>query len=77
MSERGRDLGIEAARAAGAGAHADMIETFKGQLLIALVKKLGGKVRIPVSEVDETGRFVLAMRVIDGREFEFSLQEKQ
>lgn len=75
---KGRDLGIDAARAAGAGVHADMLETFKGQLLIALLRRLhrlGQPLVIPAAEVDATGGFVLAMSVKDGA-FHFELQRK-
>lgn len=34
--------------------HAALIELFKGQLLIALVRRLGSDVSIPVAEVDAT-----------------------
>lgn len=68
--------GIDAARAAGAGIHADVVDDFKDQLLIAFMRRLGNKVTIPVQEVDETGRFVLAFNV-DGGAFNFELTEKQ
>lgn len=67
--------GIDAARAAGAGLHADVIDDFKDQLLIAFLRRLGNKVSIPVTEVDETGRFILAFNVQDGV-FNFTLTEK-
>lgn len=68
--------GTDAARAAGGGLHADVIDDFKDQLLIALLRRLGMKVSIPVKEVDETGRFVCLMNVTEGN-FNFTLQEKQ
>lgn len=68
--------GTDAARAAGAGLHADVIDDFKDQLLIAFLRRLGNKVTIPVQEVDETGRFVCSFNVENGA-FNFTLTEKQ
>ena len=68
--------GTDAARAAGAGIHADVIDDFKDQLLIAFLRRLGNKVSIPVSEVDETGRFICSFNV-ENEIFNFTLTEKQ
>ena len=68
--------GTDAARAAGAGLHADVIDDFKDQLLIALLRRLGNKVTVQVQEVDETGRFVCAFSIENGA-FNFTLTEKQ
>ena len=68
--------GTDAARAAGADLHADVIDDFKDQLLIAFLRRLGNKVTIPVQEVDETGRFVCSFNVENGA-FNFVLTEKQ
>lgn len=68
--------GIDAARAAGAGIHADVIDDFKDQLLIAFLRRLGNKVSVPVAEVDETGRFICSFNVENGI-FNFTLTEKQ
>lgn len=68
--------GTDAARAAGGALHAQAIDDFKDQLLIALLHRLGDKVSIPVSEVDQTGRFVCLMNVTDGN-FNFTLEQKQ
>jgi hypothetical protein len=68
--------GIDAARAAGAGLHADVLDDFKDQLLIAFLRRLGSRVSIPVKEVDETGRFVCSFSIQDGA-FHFILEEKQ
>ncbi len=54
--------GIDLARS-GAPVHAAVLDDLKDQLLIALIKKLGGKVEMPVKEVDETGMYVLRMSV--------------
>lgn len=45
--------------------HAAVIELFKGQLLIALVRRLGSDVSIPVAEVDATGDVNLKLAVED------------
>ncbi len=68
--------GTNAARAAGAGIHADVIDNFKDQLLLVLIERLGGDISIPVSEVDNTGGKVLSMSVADGQ-FHFTLGRKQ
>jgi hypothetical protein len=57
--------GIDIARP-DAPAHAAVLDDFKDQLLIVLVKRLGGKVSIPVFEVDDTGGDLLVMSVVDG-----------
>jgi len=67
--------GIELARA-GAPHHAEVLDNFKDQLLIVLMKRLGNKVSIPVAEVDDTGSDLLAFSVNDGV-FEFTLSKKQ
>ena len=43
--------------------HRALIELFKGQLLIALVRRLGNDVSIPVAEVDATGNVNLSLSV--------------
>lgn len=69
--------GIEAARA-DSPIHAAVLDDFKDQLLIALVKRLGGDVTIPVADVDDTGKSVMLMSIDpDKREFHFHLQAKQ
>lgn len=68
--------GTDAARAAGAVLHADVIDDFKDQLLIAFLRRLGGRVSIPVREVDETGSFVCSFNIENGA-FNFMLSEKQ
>jgi hypothetical protein len=67
--------GIDYARAAGAGLHADVMDDFKDQLLIVFLKRLGGRVSIPVAEVDDTGSDILAFRIED-RVFHFEMSKK-
>ncbi len=67
--------GIDAARS-DAPLHTAVLDNFKDQLLIALVKRLGGKVDLPVSEVDATGGYVLSFSV-ENQTFKFVLGRKQ
>ncbi|MDA8260242.1 MAG: hypothetical protein M0Z99_32190 [Betaproteobacteria bacterium] len=69
--------GIDLARAAGAGIHADVLDDFKDQLLIVLLKRLAveGKVSIPVTEVDDTSRDIVSFSVNDGV-FNFQVSKK-
>lgn len=73
--------GTDAARAAGATVHADVMDNFKDQLLLVLIRRLGGKVEIPVAECDDTGGLVLNMAVKDfpgeAAAFQFELEAKQ
>lgn len=71
--------GIEAARI-DSPEHAKVIDDFKDQLLLCLVKRLGeletdGVVKIPVSEVDATGVFTMSMAIV-GREFNLKVNKK-
>lgn len=51
---------------------AAIMKAMKEQLLIVFLKRLGGKVTIPVHELDDTGRDNLAMRFDPAtREFHF------
>lgn len=68
--------GIDAARAAGAGVHADVLDDFKDQLLIVFLKRLGGKVSIPLAEVDDTGQDLLAFKIDENRVFHFEASKK-
>lgn len=57
--------------------HGQLIDELKNQLLITLIKRAGGAVEIPVSEVDDTGQDLLNMRVDpDKRLFYFSISKK-
>lgn len=76
--------GIDAARAAGAGVHADVMENFRDQLLIVLIKRLAdkdGRLVVPVAETDATGGDLLAFSVhgleVGKPAFHFQLQKKQ
>jgi len=69
--------GIDLARAAGSGLHADVLDDFKDQLLIVLLKRLAkdGKVSIPVAEADDTGQDIVSFSINDGV-FNFVLGRK-
>lgn len=54
----------------------ELIEHMKGQLLIVLVNRLGGEIKIPVGEIDGTVAFTLSM-AIDGGIFTFKTERKQ
>ncbi len=66
--------GIDLARP-DAPLHAEVLDNLKDQLLIVLIRRLGGKVDIPVSEVDDTGGCLLSFSIQDGV-FNFSLRYK-
>lgn len=72
--------GTDIARALGPehAAHADAIEAMLQQLLIALVKRAGGTLAVPVHEIDDTGGDLLAFRIDENRVFHFEIiQRKQ
>jgi len=55
--------------------HAAVLDNFKHQLLIVFLKRLGSPLRIPLSEVDDTGGDMLAFSITDGV-FHFELRKK-
>lgn len=57
--------GVNLARAE-APLHAAVLDDLKDQLLIVFLKRLGGKVSMPVAEIDNTGGNMLAFSVKDG-----------
>jgi hypothetical protein len=67
--------GIDAIRL-DAPEHAAMLDDFKDQLLVVLIKRLGGTVDIPVEEVDATGQDLVTFKVVD-RIFHFEARKKQ
>jgi hypothetical protein len=66
--------GIDMARP-DAPLHAEVLDDFKDQLMIALLLRLGGKVSIPVEEVDATGGYVVEMNIVD-RVLNFDVRRK-
>ena len=66
--------GIDLARG-DAPFHATLLDDLKDQLLIVFLKRLGGRVEIPVAEVDDTYQDLLALSVRD-RVFYFELRKK-
>lgn len=67
--------GIDAARGE-APLHAAVLDEMKDQLLIVLLKRLGGTASIPVSEIDDTGMDLLAFRIDEQLVFHFALSRK-
>ena len=72
--------GIDMARA-DAPEHTAVLDNFKDQLILVLIRRLGGRVDIPISECDDTGGLLLAMSVQDAGgpapTFHFKLEHKQ
>jgi hypothetical protein len=66
--------GIDLARAESP-AHAQALDDFKDQLLIVLIKRLGGKISVPVAEADDTGGNLLMMN-IENNIFNFEVRQK-
>lgn len=56
--------------------HVAAIEAMKEQLLIVFVKRLGGKIVIPVAEIDDTGNDLFLFKVV-GTDFHFEIQQKK
>jgi len=77
---KGIDMAREAdLQSGGSGIHADVLEDFKDQLLVCLLKRLAdknGHVSVPIAEVDATGRFVVSFSVSEGV-FNFLVSKKQ
>lgn len=67
--------GIDAARA-HAPLHAAVLDDFKDQLLLVLIKRLGSPLVIPIAEVDDTSQDLLAFKV-EGKAFHFELRKKE
>jgi hypothetical protein len=58
--------------------HQQVIEAMKDQMLIVLIQRLGGKVEIPIDEVDGTGAFNLTMWLdSDAKKFVFEAVSKR
>jgi|GEM_PF-2532289 len=56
--------------------HAAVLDDLKDQLLIVFLKRLGGKVSIPVAEVDDTGQDLFAFRIDEAGVFHFEIRKK-
>lgn len=68
--------GIDLARP-DAPLHAAVLDDFKDQLLVVLLKRLAvdGKVNIPLAEMDDTGSDLVAFSINDGV-FNFEVRKK-
>jgi len=57
--------------------HAAVIDALKEQLLIVFLKRLGGRIEVPVAEVDDTGHDMLALALnAETRVFTFEIRRK-
>lgn len=57
---------------------AALMDDLKDQLLIAFLKRLGGKITMPVVEIDDTGGSLFMLRFDPAaRAFHFELKRKQ
>jgi len=56
--------------------HEEVIEQLKGQLLIVFLKRLGYKITIPVSEIDDTGEDLFSFKVDLEKNFHFEIIKK-
>lgn len=57
--------------------HAHALQLMLEQLLIVFVKRAGGSIEIPVSEIDNTGQDLLAFKTVpEKNSFYFEVQKK-
>lgn len=56
--------------------HAALLDDLKDQLLIVFLKRMGGSVKIPVAEIDDTYQDMMAMSVGEDRVFHFEIKKK-
>ena len=72
--------GIDLAREAGAGIHAEVLDNFKDQLLVVFLKRLqdlGHSLTFSLTEIDDTGQDLVNFRVDPiTQQFQFQLQKK-
>lgn len=78
---KGIDLAREAdIQSSGDGLHADVLDDFKDQLMIVLLRRLAdknGHVSVPCGEIDATGNVIVDMNVDENRIFHFHVRRKQ
>jgi hypothetical protein len=71
----GSDLAAQLGPDEAVAAHA--IASMKEQLLIVLIKRLGGDIKIPVNEIDDTSQDILSISVDpETRAFRFVTSKK-
>ena len=72
--------GIDNARLAGAGIHADVLDDLKDELLVVFLKRLkalGHSLEFPVQEIDDTKHDVVSFRIDPvTRTFHFEVSKK-
>lgn len=68
--------GIDLARV-DAPLHAALLDDLKDQILIVLLKRLGGTVTLPVAEVDDTGQDLVLFSIdTEAQTFRFEVRRK-
>lgn len=61
----------------GSREHAALLDDLKDQLLIVFLKRLGGAIDMPVSEVDDTAQDLFAFSVYpQTKRFHFEIRKK-
>ena len=72
--------GIDLARAAGAGIHADVLDNLKDQLCIVFLKELktrGHSLTFPLIQIDDTGQDMVSFSIDPMTQaFTFTLEKK-
>jgi len=59
------------------GPHQAVVEAMKDQLLIVFLRRLGGRISIPVAEVDDTSGVNLTFRIDADKVFHFEVTNKR
>ena len=56
--------------------HAAVMDNLKDQLLLVFLRRLGGKLSIPLEEIDNTDSLIMTLRVDKDSVFHFELKQK-
>jgi len=56
--------------------HAAVMDNLKDQLLLVFLRRLGGKISIPLEEIDNTDSLIMTLRVDKDSVFHFELKQK-
>lgn len=67
--------GIDAARSISP-IHAKLLDNLKDQLLIVFLKRLGGDITIPLTEIDDTCMDLFMLSVDEKHNFHFKIKKK-
>ena len=57
--------------------HAAVMDNLKDQLLLVFLRRLGGKISIPLEEIDNTDSLIMTLRVDKDSVFHFELKQKE